>query len=115
MASGVARTSGNAAKAPATARNLEAPLCAAVMTAFSWLEPSGSRIDLHAVQARGEPRSDALPPPIMCAAQHAAHVHKAVDRAFAAIVLDRHAGGRQPLGVFLALVAQRVVPGRDDQ
>ena len=51
----------------------------------------------------------------MRSAQHPAHIHEAVDRAFAAFILDRHACGCERLGIFLALVAQRIVPRGDDQ
>ena len=50
-----------------------------------------------------------------CAWQHAAHVHEAVDGAFAALVLDRHTGSGQRRGIFGSLVAQGIVPGGDDQ
>ena len=48
-------------------------------------------------------------------AQDAAHIHEAMDGAFAAFIVDRHAGRCERIGIFRALVAQRIVPGGDDQ
>ena len=55
------------------------------------------KYDLHAMQARGEPGGEALASPIVRAAQHAAHIHKAVDGALAAVVFNRHARGRESI------------------
>jgi hypothetical protein len=56
-------------------------------------------------QALRQPGPNAPAPPAVRGAQHAAHIHKAVDRAFAALVFDRHTRRGQCLGVLCALVA----------
>ena len=67
------------------------------------------------MQALDEPLSEPPPGAAMRGAQHPAHIHEAVDRAFAALILDRHAGSGESPRIVLSLVAQRVVAGGDDQ
>ena len=66
-------------------------------------------------QLLDEPLGEPSPGSAMRGAEHAAHIHEAVNRAFAALILDWHAGCGERLPVILSLVAQGIVTRGNDQ